>query len=147
MAVNGIAVAIGEFREVRINMKKKILFLFFTFIAAATFINCTSNPYSSIPGYNEYYDTYDGSTLSEAASRGNLSLTKKLVKAGAYIDVIDDAGFTPLTETIYFMFFHSFDGRLKDRFDCAVYLIKAGASVNQKDNFGRTAIMYVIFAQ
>uniref|UniRef100_G3TZS7 Uncharacterized protein n=1 Tax=Loxodonta africana TaxID=9785 RepID=G3TZS7_LOXAF len=62
------------------------------------------------------------SRLHLAARRGNLSLVKALIESGAYVNLKDNAGWTPLHEA-------SSEGFS----DIVVELLKAGANVNSEN--------------
>lgn len=109
---------------------------------------CASLSYEDAMGIDDFYGTWNGSTLIEASALGNLALTQKLVKSGAYIDAKDDSGDTALIKTIISLFHLDEDENnerlLNDKFNCASYLINVGADVNQKDKNGFTAITIAI---
>jgi ankyrin repeat protein len=71
-----------------------------------------------------------GSGLANAALCGKLSEVKKLVEAGAKLEMGDLDGFTPLMLAII-------GGKLK----AVAYLIDHGADVNRRNKKGQTALM------
>jgi ankyrin repeat protein len=67
--------------------------------------------------------------LLYAARQGCLDCARKLVAAGAVIDLADPDGVTPLLSAL-----------LNAHFDTAKYLLEAGANVNKWDFWGRTPL-------
>ncbi len=67
--------------------------------------------------------------LLYAARQGCLECAKKLVAAGAEVDLTDPDGVTPLLSAL-----------LNAHFDTAKYLLEAGANVNKWDFWGRTPL-------
>lgn len=123
-------------------------FLLFVVIVVT---GCASLSYEDAMGIDDFYGTWNGSTLIEASALGNLALTQKLIKSGAYIDAKDDSGETALFKTIRSLFHVDEDENterlLNDKFNCASYLINVGADVNQKDKNGFTAIMIALIVE
>jgi ankyrin repeat protein len=67
--------------------------------------------------------------LLYAARQGCLDCAKRLVQAGAKVDLTDPDGVTPLLSAV-----------LNAHFDTAKYLLEAGAMVNKWDFWGRTPL-------
>ena len=71
--------------------------------------------------------------LLYAARQGCVDCARRLVEAGAAVDIEDPDGITPLIAAL-----------LNLRFDVAAYLVEAGAAVNKWDWWGRTPLYAAI---
>jgi ankyrin repeat protein len=72
----------------------------------------------------------EGSDVLEAARCGSTSAMRKLVLAGAKVNVSDQDGFTPLMLAI-----------MRENWKMAAYLIEQRADVNRRNKIGQTALM------
>jgi ankyrin repeat protein len=68
-----------------------------------------------------------------AAREGCVECARRLVAAGAAVDLADPDGVTPLMLAL-----------MNRRFDTAVYLVEAGAEVNRWDWWGRTPLYHAV---
>jgi putative ABC transport system substrate-binding protein len=84
----------------------------------------------------DYVALNDGlglSTLHQAAAKGALETTKKLLELGADPNAGDDRGVAPLHLAA-----------LKGQIESAKILLAGGAKINQKDNLGATPVNYAM---
>jgi len=83
--------------------------------------------------------------LLYATRQGNLELTRKLVEAGADIEVTDANGITPLINAIlnHSIVNVSRSGQ-SDHLKIAQYLVEAGANVNAQDWYGQTPLWVAV---
>ncbi len=83
--------------------------------------------------YVSLKDALGLSTLHQAAAKGALETTKKLLELGADPNAPDERGVTPLHLAA-----------LKGQIESARILLAGGAKINQKDNLGATPVNYAI---
>lgn len=79
-------------------------------------------------------DTTGEALIHKAAKKGSNALLNSLIYFGAPLDILDDAGQTPLIKAVYY-----------NHTDAAKLLIDAGAQINIQDNNGETALHKATF--